>query len=270
MEEQKAAFARQGLNVAAISYDRVEVLENFARRRGITIPLLSDPASRVIRDFGLLNETIPKEHEFFGVPWPGTFVIGADGRVSRKYFEENYRERYSAGSVLLDSSPPDSAGWTATRTRHLTLRHGASDTVARGGFRVRLVLEVDLPANMHVYAPGVAGYIPVAWTMEPLEGAKSTEAAYPASKILHLPAIKETVPVFEGKFRIHRDVTLPQQRALQALAEAGGTLRLRGAFRYQACDDKVCHTPVSLPVEWSFRVEGHDTVRVPEALRRRD
>jgi hypothetical protein len=267
LEEQRAAFARQGLHVAAISYDRVEVLEVFARRLGVSVPLLSDPESRVIRDFGLLNETIPKDHEFFGVPWPGTFVIGADGRVLRKYFEENYRERYSAGSVLLDSAAPDTSGWTAIRTKHLTLRHGASDVVARGGFRVRLVLEVDLPAGMHVYAPGVAGYIPVAWTMEPLEGAKSPEAAYPASKTLHLPAIKESVPVFEGKFRIHRDVTFPQQKSLQALAATGGTVRLRGAFRYQACDDKVCYTPVSLPVEWSFRVEGHDTVRVPEGLR---
>ena len=269
MEEQKAAFAKQGLNVAALSYDSVEVLSAFARRRGVTVPLLSDPESRVIREFGLLNETVPAGTPFHGVPWPGTFVIGADAKVQRKYLEENYRERYSAGTILIETSPPDSSGWADTRTRHLRLRHGASDTAARGGFRVRLVLEVDLPAKMHVYAPGVAGYIPVSWTMQLPDGAKSTDAAYPASKTLHLPAIQETVPVFEGRFRVYRDVTFPQQKALQSLAGTDGAVRLRGEFRYQACDDKVCYTPVSLPVEWRFRLEEHDGVRVPETLRRK-
>ncbi|MCL4842189.1 MAG: hypothetical protein KJZ79_10125 [Bryobacteraceae bacterium] len=122
---------------------------------------------------------------------------------------------------------------------------------------------------MHVYAPGVQNYIPISWTIEPLTEAKTTAPRYPAAKTLHLPAIQETVPVFEGKFRIERDFTFPQQKTLQALAAPDGTLTVGGAFRYQACDDKICYTPVTVPLEWRFRVEAHDGSRVPEALRRR-
>ena len=37
----------QGLGVAAISYDSVAVLKNFAERRGIAFTLLSDPDSKI-------------------------------------------------------------------------------------------------------------------------------------------------------------------------------------------------------------------------------
>ena len=41
--------------MAAISYDSVEVVADFAERRGITFPLLADSDSSVIADFGILN-----------------------------------------------------------------------------------------------------------------------------------------------------------------------------------------------------------------------
>ena len=44
-----------GISVAAISYDSEEVLADFANRRGITFPLLSDDDSSVIRAFGIYN-----------------------------------------------------------------------------------------------------------------------------------------------------------------------------------------------------------------------
>ena len=42
-----------GIGVAAISYDPVDVLAEFAERRGITFPLLSDPDSATIEAFGI-------------------------------------------------------------------------------------------------------------------------------------------------------------------------------------------------------------------------
>ena len=38
-------FKKRGLGVAALSYDSPEVLKDFASRRHITYPLLSDPES---------------------------------------------------------------------------------------------------------------------------------------------------------------------------------------------------------------------------------
>ena len=90
----------QGLGVAAISYDSRAALEDFARRRGITYPLLSDPDSAIIRSFGILNEAVPKKSPFFGVPYPGTYVVSPDGVVTAKYFAEDYRERDTASEIL--------------------------------------------------------------------------------------------------------------------------------------------------------------------------
>ena len=45
----------QGLGVAAISYDPVPTLAEFASRRSITFPLLSDAGSATIKAFGILK-----------------------------------------------------------------------------------------------------------------------------------------------------------------------------------------------------------------------
>jgi hypothetical protein len=41
------------------------------------------------------------------------------------------------------------------------------------------------------------------------------------------------------------------------------TVTITGRFHYQACDDKVCFNPVSLPVSYTVRIRQLDTERVP-------
>lgn len=65
----------EGLGVAAISYDSVAVLKSFAERRGITFPLLSDPESKIIRDFGIFNEQSQEGTMQYGIPYPGTYLV---------------------------------------------------------------------------------------------------------------------------------------------------------------------------------------------------
>lgn len=263
LSEKRAAFAAQGLNVASVSYDTPEVLKTFAERKAITYSMLSDPESKMIRDFGILNESVPKGTMAYGVPYPGTYIVNAQGVVQAKYFETDYKDRYTAGNILLRTTPAAAGdGWQEVETRHLKLRYGASDGTVRGGSRVTLVLEVTLKPKMHVYAPGVeGGYIPVKWEM----AGKASEVQWPASRMLRLEAIKETVPVFEGKFAARRDVTFPQQKELTS-AEAN----LEGTFRYQACDEKECYPPANIPLSWKFAVQKHDSQRVAEELRRKN
>ena len=64
------AFAAKGINVAAISYDSPAILENFAKRRSITYPLLSDTSSTVIDAFGIRNEEATGMQK--GIPYPDT------------------------------------------------------------------------------------------------------------------------------------------------------------------------------------------------------
>ena len=96
---QEAAIRKLGYGVAALSYDSPGALVHFAQRKQIQYPLLSDPQSKVIDAFGIRNENV-KDGFAKGVPHPGLFLIGADGRVEAKYFEEDYRERITVASIL--------------------------------------------------------------------------------------------------------------------------------------------------------------------------
>jgi hypothetical protein len=287
LQAQQQEFRKRGLNVAAISYDSVAVLKDFATRRGITFPLLSDPDSRVIRAFGIFNESAPKDSFVYGVPNPGTYILDAAGVVTAKYFEEDYKERVTASDVLVRQFGATPTGPGAQETKHLRLTAASSATMARGGQKIALVLNIELKPGMHVYAPGVKGYKPVVWEMltaesEAPDAAKSagqleevrlparlfTEVAWPAPKMLYLKAIGETVPVYEKKLRLVREVTIPSDKLLREATSPTGVLTLKGTFRYQACDAKTCYNPLTLPLVFPIQILKHDIERVPEELRR--
>jgi hypothetical protein len=141
---------------------------------------------------------------------------------------------------------------------HLQLKLTQSDDVVAPGNRVTLVVELALPPDLHVYAPGVQGYKPIVLEMSPNPKAILRPASYPKSRLLLLPAIGENVPVFEGKFRIAQDVILASDKDFSQKAAAGpadGTpLALSGNLRYQACDSKICYPPASVPVSWQVTV----------------
>jgi hypothetical protein len=272
LERNQESMKARGWNVAAISYDSVAVLANFASRRKITFPLLSDPDSKVIREWGLLNESVPKG-PFYGIPYPGTFMIERGGKITGRYFEENYAERSTTKDVLIRQFGPGSEAafgnpHTVHETKHLRVSASASDTLIRAGQRIALVLDVELKPNMHVYAPEVKGYIPVAWALDSTAG-RSVDAAWPQSKVLLLPALNEKVPVYENRFRVTRDFTFANEKSLKPLINEKGEFQVKGTFRYQACDDKVCYVPQDVQVIWTFVLEAHDVERVPADLRRK-
>jgi AhpC/TSA family/Disulphide bond corrector protein DsbC len=264
------AIRRQGLGVAAISYDSVAVLKNFTDRQHITFPLLSDPESKIIRAFDILNETVAPGTAFYGIPNPGTFVIDPQGRVVSKHFEDDYRERVSATDILIqDFGKSADAAREVAETKHLRLTTTASTPVARPGHRIVLSLEIDLKPKMHVYAPGVQGYIPIEWKLEESAAGKLQPVSYPASEMLHLEAIGETVPVYRGRVIIKREITFGQESALTPLVNPAGELILKGSFRYQACDNRVCYVPQIVPLEWHFHFEALERARVPADLQRK-
>jgi hypothetical protein len=73
--------------------------------------------------------------------------------------------------------------------------------------------------------------------------------------------------VYEGRFRVSQTVTLAPD-AEKAL-DANRNLAVTGDFKYQACDDRECFVPETLPVTWSIQVQPFDKTRVPEEMRRK-
>jgi hypothetical protein len=270
LEQNLDRIRKQGLGLAAVSYDSVAVLNNFADRRHITFPLLSDPQSKIIRAFGILNDAVQPGTAQFGIPYPGTYILDTKGTVVAKYFEDDFRERISASDILVRQfgAVPDS-GSSSEEASHLSLTTAASMAVARPGERIVLSLELDLKPNMHVYAPGVEGYIPIDWKLEESPAAKVLPFHYPASRKLHLKAIGETVPVYRGRVRITREIAFGPENAVRPLVTPAGELILKGSLRYQACDDRKCYVPETVPLEWRFHFEGLDRERAPVSLQRK-
>ena len=254
--------------MAAVTYDSPAILKSFAERRAISYPLLADEGSKVIRAFGILNENIPKDNPVYGVPFPVTYMLDGRGRVKSKYFEEDYRERISAANIMVREFSEGGIAGTEIQAKHLKLRLSASNPSVYVGSRVMLMLDLALPPKMHVYAPDVKGYLPVDWTMKESKGWLSLPATYPAAKRVELPAIGETVPVFEGNVRLRRDLVVGQTAELKAVTEPGGTITVEGSFRYQACDDKLCYIPETVPLKWTLPVAPLDSERAPKELRK--
>jgi peroxiredoxin len=66
-----ADLAKNGLGLAAISYDAVPILADFSKRRGTTFPLLSDPGSATIKRYRILNTTVPEANQqSYGIRFP--------------------------------------------------------------------------------------------------------------------------------------------------------------------------------------------------------
>ncbi|MFZ0884797.1 MAG: protein-disulfide reductase DsbD domain-containing protein [Candidatus Acidiferrales bacterium] len=138
------------------------------------------------------------------------------------------------------------------------------------GNRVRLVAQIELPPNVHVYSPGVQGYKPIQLTLNAAHGIEFAPVVFPNPKVLYLEAIQEHVPVFEGKFRITQDVMVTESKTrdiARSLVSARKTISITGLLSYQACDDRVCYPPASVPVMWSLQVLPLDLKRSPEAIR---
>ncbi len=270
MEKNLPTLKAKGLGVCAISCDTEEILAHFAKRNRITFPLLSDWNSKVIGKFRILNDTIPVDQPAYGVPFPGTFLVNEKKIVVSKFFEEDYRDRYSIGTILTRFlNSPLNTRQNHLELDHLVLDYYASSDTAYSGNRITLVGEIQLPAGVHLYAPGPHRYRPVKWELKPSVGFQALPILYPEPTVLYLPAIQETVPVFEKKFRLTQDIIVtPNPRALPMALNSSGELTIEGTFHYQACDAKACFLPETVPLTWTIKILELDTQRAPKGLRR--
>ncbi|HYR86960.1 MAG TPA: protein-disulfide reductase DsbD domain-containing protein [Terriglobia bacterium] len=150
------------------------------------------------------------------------------------------------------------------RTAHLTLTSYVTDDNVYAGNRVSLILDVELPPKMHIYAPGVKGYKPVGFQLDRHPNVRFFDTSFPKAAIMDLPVIKERVPVYSGKVRITRDVILATDENMRKESN----VEITGTFEYQACDDKICYLETKIPLKFSLVVQNQDVPRVPENLRR--
>ncbi len=78
-------LAGAGLTVLGISPDSPQKLAKFRDRESLNFTLLADPDREVLRAYGAYGEKMNYGKKTVGVI-RSTFVIGADGRVERAYY----------------------------------------------------------------------------------------------------------------------------------------------------------------------------------------
>ena len=157
------------------------------------------------------------------------------------------RTRFLA--FLLIASFTGAAAPIIKETKQLTVSMSASKESAAPGQRLTLTLDIELKPKMHVYAPGVQHYIAIDWQMADSDMAKAQPATWPKAQMLHLDAIDETVPVYTDKLRVTRNISLAPD------IKKASFVTLTGTLKYQACDDRMCYIPASVPLEWTFTLE---------------
>ena len=241
-------------------------MKDFAERHKIDYPLLADPESKIIASYGVLNQEATGMTK--GMALPGYFYADPSGIIREKYFEAKYTDRFTANNVMAKLFPELAEEVSQNiEAPHLSLKLSQSDRVVVPGSRFTLVAQVELPQDIHVYAPGVEGYKPIQLELGPSPELELIPPVYPPSRVLYLDAIKEQVPVFEGKFRITSEVKISASPDFaKSLGANGKTLTIAGKLNYQACDKTTCYLPTSIRVTWQLQILPLDRQRSPEAI----
>jgi hypothetical protein len=222
------------------------VLQAFTKRYSITFPLLSDAGSAAIKRFGLLNREEKAGTSTYGIPYPGTFLVNRNGVITHRFFEASYRERDATSSVLLSVGGGPAGASTQLTTPHLRATVALSDPTVSPGHRFSVVFDVDPLPGMHVYAQGKHDYRPIMPLMDPAPALTIHDIDWPPSREYYFQPLDERVPVYDAPFRFVLPMTLKVAEGNELLKK-GDKLTISGAVSYQACDDKICYLPQTLP-----------------------
>ena len=218
-----------GLRIAAVSYDRPEILQAFTETRGIGFPLLSDRDSVVIESFGIFNTNIAPGLRAHGVPHPVEYLVAPDGIVVRKYFVPNYQHRVTASSVGLREFGADDGNGAAVTLRSgaLTVEIGFSGASAFAGQEIGFYAKLHLDRGWHVTAASITFDHP----------GIARQSFEPEARLMYDDA-------FNGLGSL-----------LLKFPFEAGRIVLPGKLHFQQCSDAVCEAPETIPFELPLTIE---------------
>ncbi len=249
------AYRNAGVRLYAVSYDEADALADYAAAHEATFTLLSDPDSEVIESFGILNTLIPPDdHPWYGIPFPGAYVIDADGVVIAKFFEHNFAVRPGPEQMLAAALGEEfevvpSAEPVEQVSAEVTID---GDYLPMGVTR-HVVATFRVPDGQHLYGPPVPeGLVAASIELDDIEGVLSYEPSAPPTSELTLSGSGDTLLVYEGDVVLRLPIT-QNARAMQK-DDDGRHVMISGRVRWQACNDVECFLPETQP--FSFRVEA--------------
>ena len=171
---------------------------------GVEFTLLSDVNSAVIEQYGVLNTIVqPTDVPFYGIPFPGFFLVNEEGVIVDKLFNRHLAHREGVESILdsfagrIVAAPNEPFGSTTEDDGigvSVFLRGGGG--VLRVGPRRRLVVRIDMPDGIHIYGePVPEGMVATTITIDGPEGFVHDMRDGPPTHAFELPGIDQPLQV---------------------------------------------------------------------------
>jgi DsbC/DsbD-like thiol-disulfide interchange protein len=165
----------------------------------------------------------------------------------------------------VEGSPPQAAGTrpagnaapraVSRSTPHLKFIATISPVVVVPGSRLSIAVDVVPKKGMHVYAPGTQ-YRPVKITVQPDPLLRVHDGVYPKPAHYLFKPLNEEVLVYDTPFRLAVVVIAGDSETARAQLRGRTDFTIRATLDYQACDDRLCYLPASVPFQWTMRVAG--------------
>jgi hypothetical protein len=137
----------------------------------------------------------------------------------------------------------------APATQYITVESSMSAVSAAPGATLLLWADVTPKRNIHVYAPGAKDVVPLSLVTTPNARVTFGPVQIPRGRLAETAGTTGPTPVFAELFRISQPVTISRS------VSSGETVIVGAALKYQACDDRLCYPPSTLPVIWRIFVK---------------
>jgi DsbC/DsbD-like thiol-disulfide interchange protein len=205
--------------------------------------MLSDKGSAVIKKYGILNTNIPEGHPFHGIPFPGDYLLDANGVVRDKLFLPNYQTRPAASEVLLkDFGFTDGAPTIAINAGGVRTTITTSSDRAVPGRQLGVSAVFEIPPGWHIYGqPLPDNYVATSVEFDP-ETVSDQSFDFPKATPVEFKELGETLPVYAGTVRVFG-------RVLIKSTLKPGEYQLKGTLRFQECNDQICELPQNVAFE---------------------
>jgi peroxiredoxin len=248
-------FQDAGMEIFAISYDTQDGLAEFSRAYGITYTLLSDPESTVIKRFGILNTLIdpgePGAEMFYGIPYPGSYVVDGSGIVLNKYFNQHFATRDTPERILGEAGGEVSLTEDAPQLAHEDDDVRVSVFLPGGDLKLELTrllyVRLEIRDGLHVYAaPVPSGFVATEVTLSEMPGIRLGEPVYPSARPLVMEELGLELPTWEGTVDIVIPITANSDLPHAAKPMGQKAITLDISVRYQSCTMRECFLPRTL------------------------
>lgn len=271
MRDAFAKFEAAGIKLYALSYDDQETLTEFAEKQGVQYTLLSDTDSRVIKQYGLLNEQLSKKDAFlYGIPYPGVYVCDENGTVVSKFFHDSYKKRESPemlidaalGRITIDETAPQAVS-SDDGIRITAALHGGNGSFRQGIVR-QLVTTFELPDGLHIYGePVPQGLTATEIRVEGPDGLVTLPIEAPPTAPLHLEALGIDLNVWSGTVTL----AIPLYPVGELVSECRPIdereVELSVHVTFQACTNETCLLPQTRSLTLRVALEEVDVPNLP-------